>query len=194
MARSDRSYKELREMILDAAYDLVLNKGIKAVSIRSIANEIGYSIGTVYNMFSGMDEIVLYLNDRVLSFFVDKLKEELKKSHLSAMDNLLLIARCYLNFSKSHYNLWHLLFINKSMAFDKLPKWYYKKIDELFRLVAHYISLLNLPALDIELEALMYWAGVHGIASLSQANKLRYISPEDNNIILEKMIKRMIRC
>jgi len=189
--RGDHSYRELRELILDAAYELVKAEGINALSARNIATKIGYSVGTLYNIFSNMDDVVLYLNGMVLDLFIKELRDKLEQSHLSVINNLMIIARYYVDFSNQHYNLWHLLFINKLSVTDSLPKWYNDKITTLHKLVAHQISLLHRPEMDVEMETCIYWAGVHGVASLNKSGKLHYASPQNVEIILTTLVHRI---
>lgn len=189
--RSDHSYRELRELILDAAYELVREEGVDNLSARNIAAKIGYSVGTLYNIFASMDDVILYLNSRVLDLFIAELEGKLSQSHLPVMDNLLMIARCYVDFSEKNYNLWHLLFINKVSAGEDQPKWYHEKINGLHKLVVHQISLLNRHNMDVEMETCIYWSGIHGVASLNKSGKLHYASPQSVDMILSTIVKRI---
>jgi AcrR family transcriptional regulator len=189
--RKEHSYKELREIILDAAYELVYKEGIQAVSARNLAAKIGYSVGTLYNIFSNMDDILLYLNSRVLTIFITELKAKLSSSHSSVIDKLMMIARYYLEFSENYYNLWHLLFINKVTVNEELPKWYNKKIDTLYHLVSHHIKLLHRPGADIDSETCIYWASVHGLASLNCSGKLHYASSKSVDELTQVTVCRI---
>lgn len=53
----------LSDILLDIARNIVDTKGIEAVNIRLIAKEAGVATGTVYNYFSGKDEILLALTE-----------------------------------------------------------------------------------------------------------------------------------
>lgn len=52
---------KLREVLLDTACALANEQGIEKLNIRLIAKKAGVSSGTVYNYFSGKDEILLAL-------------------------------------------------------------------------------------------------------------------------------------
>lgn len=52
---------KLRDILLETARALADEQGIEKLNIRSIANRAGVSGGTVYNYFSGKDEILLAL-------------------------------------------------------------------------------------------------------------------------------------
>jgi len=49
--RSTHTPQQLRELILDAAQDIIQVQGLAGLSAREIARRIEYSPGTIYNMF-----------------------------------------------------------------------------------------------------------------------------------------------
>ena len=64
--RSTHTPQQLRELILDAAQDIIEVNGLAGLSAREIARRIGYSPGTIYNMFDNLDDVVLNVEARVL--------------------------------------------------------------------------------------------------------------------------------
>ena len=53
LSKGDRT----RQAIEDAAYELFLEQGYSATSMRQIANQAGIALGGIYNHFAGKDEI-----------------------------------------------------------------------------------------------------------------------------------------
>ena len=53
--RSDHSREELRELILKAGETLMAEVGFADFSAREVAKRIGYSIGTIHNVFGSVD-------------------------------------------------------------------------------------------------------------------------------------------
>ena len=51
----------MRETLLNTARALAEEEGLQKLNIRSIAKKAGVASGTVYNYFSGKDEILLAL-------------------------------------------------------------------------------------------------------------------------------------
>lgn len=58
VARNEQQKAELRETILAAARQIVLRQGFGALSIRKLAESIGYAPGTIYLYFKNRDELV----------------------------------------------------------------------------------------------------------------------------------------
>lgn len=55
--------ENLRQSLLDCAREIVRREGAGAVNIRRIAGETGISVGSVYNYYSGKDDILLALTE-----------------------------------------------------------------------------------------------------------------------------------
>ena len=64
--RSTHTPQQLRELILDAAQEIIQVQGLAGLSAREIARRIEYSPGTIYNMFENLDDVVLHVEARVL--------------------------------------------------------------------------------------------------------------------------------
>ena len=64
--RSDHSSPELREMIVAEGHRQMLEVGFARFSAREVAKRIGYSIGTIYNVFGTYEGLILAINGRTL--------------------------------------------------------------------------------------------------------------------------------
>ena len=64
--RSDHSREELYALILDSARSIVEEDGFSGLTARRVASSIGYAPGTIYNLFSNLDDLILHLRGKVL--------------------------------------------------------------------------------------------------------------------------------
>ena len=64
--RADHSRDELFEMALSAAREIAEEDGLGGLTARRIAAKIGYSAGTLYNLFDDLDDLALYGGDGVI--------------------------------------------------------------------------------------------------------------------------------
>ena len=71
--RSDHSPEELREMTLAAAIRIVDTEGFRALTARNVARAIGYTPGTLYNLFANLDDLAVHLNGNTLDRLYDLL-------------------------------------------------------------------------------------------------------------------------
>ena len=60
--RKQRQKEEVRAMILDTAWQMVVTEGWHSFSIRKIADAIEYSVPVIYSHFENKDAILLEFN------------------------------------------------------------------------------------------------------------------------------------
>ena len=95
--RSVHTPEELRELILKAATELIERGGLASLSAREIARAIGYSPGTLYNVFENLDDLVLTIEARMLDQLSARLIESLNGSDPS--QRIFKLAHAYLRFT-----------------------------------------------------------------------------------------------
>lgn len=191
--RGDHSYDELSKMIIEAAYELMEREGYAKLSTRKIAAQIGYTVGTLYNIYKNLDDIFVHINART----IDKLHSTLNKAldHSKPKDSVRALANSYIQFSKDNFNLWSMLFEYRFPPEHVMPKWYMEKVNSLYLLVGKAISPLA-PRMNemVQKSAIMVlWAGIHGICALSIKGKLDRAGAESAQVLAESFIENYLR-
>ena len=188
--RSVHTADELRELILHASTELIEHHGLAGLSAREIARRIDYSPGTLYNVFDNLDDLVLTIEGRLL----DRLSEELTRVAASTADprqRVLRLAEAYIKFTHANPKLWNLLFEHHLPPGHAVPAWYQQKLEELMSRVETALAPLmgddDPPAL--RRAARVLWAGVHGITSLSTADKLSIVSTEAAAALVDDLVR-----
>lgn len=175
--RSIHTAEELRELILKAATELIESDGLAGLSAREVARRIGYSPGTLYNVFDNLDDLVLTIEARLLDRLAARLAEVPSAS--SPQEQLQRLAETYLRFTSENPRLWNLLFEHHMPAGKDIPAWYRMKLDGLMvRIEEALTPVMNSDPAARQRAARVLWAGVHGITSLSTADKLSNITSE----------------
>jgi len=195
--RSSHTPQQIRGLILDAAQELIEAQGLAGLSAREIARRIGYSPGTIYNMFTNLDDVVLNVEARVLDALDQRLSEVEPRSDGAgtemapgAGDRLIRIARAYLAFTQEKPRLWNLLFEHHMPRGTELPAWYQQKLEGLTAQIEWALAPYFPPGSDDERRraARALWAGVHGITSLSTADKLSVVTTESAGRLIDDLI------
>ena len=170
--RSDHSREELRDMALETAGRIVSEEGLRGLTARRIAREIGYTIGTLYNIFENLDDLIDQMNGRTL----DRLYEVTSPPDTTGTPpaRLRALADRYVGFAAANPRLYVTLFEHQYPAGRKPPDWYLGKVENLLGVVEAAIAPVMPGASEtrVEAQARVLWAGVHGIISLEGAGRI----------------------
>jgi AcrR family transcriptional regulator len=99
-----------REEILAAAKALFLEEGVKATTIRRIAERVGVSAPALYLYFKDKDEILLALCDRIFAILLQRL-EEIERLPLPACERLRRMGEAYIRFGLEHPDEYRIIFL-----------------------------------------------------------------------------------
>jgi AcrR family transcriptional regulator len=191
--RSIHTPEQLRQLILDAAAAIIEANGLAGLSAREIARRIGYSPGTIYNMFENLDDVVLNVEGRVLDALDERLSAELAKGG-DQTTLVMRLAQAYLSFTSERPKLWNLLFEHYMPGGSDTPPWYQEKLERLMSRVEAAVAPIYPPdaVLERQRAARVLWASVHGITSLSTANKLANVTTEAAALLVSDLINNYL--
>lgn len=176
-------------MILDAARDIIEADGLAGLSAREIARRIGYSAGTIYNIYDNLDDVILHVEAGVLDALEQRLAAVVTQA--PTPDLLPDLARAYLAFTHEHPKLWNLLFEHHMQPGADIPDWYQQKLEGLLARVEQALAPLFPAGSEAERQraARVLWAGVHGITSLSTADKLSIVTSEGASRLIDDLVR-----
>jgi AcrR family transcriptional regulator len=170
--RSDHTREELNDMALDAARRIAAEDGLRGLATRRIAGEIGYTAGTLYQLFDDLDDLIMRLNGATLDALYLRCKDVSLQGEPEAV--LQRLANRYMDFVTENPRLWTAVVEHNLPNRKETPKWYREKIGTLLGLVEVALSPLYSPARsdDRAHDARVLWGSLYGIASLASADKL----------------------
>lgn len=185
--RYDHSREKLMEMAVEAGREIIVTQGYSQFSARKVAAAIGYTVGTVYNVFGTHDDLILHINARTLEIWFNNMQARMVKQ--KAPPTIESLALYYLEYSAAHYNEWSALFEHTLPAGEPLPEWYAPKLRQFFsvleELVVPYVGERKKEA---RRAARVLWAGIHGIAMLSLSGKLDLTDSESAKILAKSFV------
>lgn len=171
--RSVHSPEELRQLILDASKSIVERNGIAGLSAREIARLIGYSPGTLYNIFENLDDVLLTLQLQL----AERTVEHLKAVPLSGdgTKDIAALTTAYVSFALDNRRLWNLLFAHSLPAGINPPPGLQDQFNSIVQTVKTALapSAPHLSDEQLEISARTLWAGVYGITALAVTDKGR---------------------
>ncbi|HET9334964.1 MAG TPA: TetR/AcrR family transcriptional regulator [Sphingomicrobium sp.] len=101
--RSDHSRVELEAMIVAQGHRLLAETGFAGFSAREVARRVGYSVGTVYNLFDSLDHLLTAINGRTFELWTDYLRARVERSR---GDRIHALVQAYFDFAREHPKLW----------------------------------------------------------------------------------------
>lgn len=174
--RSDHSREELYDLAMNAARDIVRREGLRALTARSLATAIGYSPGTLYNLFENLDELALHVNAATLEALYAAVSQD-EPSGDPETDLNRMLGR-YLEFLQQNPALWTAIFDYRRQTAADLPAWYLNKVQRLMQLVENALAPLfeSNDARELREAAAVLWTSLHGICTLAEDGRLSLVS------------------
>jgi AcrR family transcriptional regulator len=178
--RKARQKTEMRDLILDAALKLFSDKGYDNVSMRKIADEIEYSVGTIYLYFKDRDEIFFELHKMG---FDDFYKRQLAVQDIKdPLQRLTEHGLAYIQFAIDQPMYYDLMFISRIPAKTITEQHEWKSGDRTYEILRLNISQAKdagyFNDVDIEVAAFSLWSFVHGISSLFVRDRMMMVPSE----------------
>ncbi|HEV8157847.1 MAG TPA: TetR/AcrR family transcriptional regulator [Pyrinomonadaceae bacterium] len=165
--RQESGKENLRQEIMDAARELFVAEGYASVSMRKIADKIGYSPTTIYLYFKDKSDLLHQICEQTFAHLAQNIKsiQQLSDNPLEKLRSGL---REYVYFGLKHPSQYEIVFITP------LPHKFESDFDEtngrvafdtMRDVVAECVSDNLLKTNDVELISQTLWAGIHGVTS-----------------------------
>lgn len=191
--RSSQTPDQIRESILTAAAEIVEEKGLLGLSAREIARRIGYSPGTIYNVFRDLDDVLFTIEARMLDALAARIATV--PTHDDPTTHLCEMATTYLNFTLEKPQLWNLLMEHVPQPKSEPPPAFEARTASIVAEVERIVTRLIGPADEVTIRRVtaVLWSGVHGISLLATSQKLPHVTAEDAPRLVEDLVRNYAR-
>lgn len=186
--RNDHTREQLIQLTLETVKTFLDEHSYHELSLRKIANMIGYVPSTLVNVFGNYNLLLLHAVAQTL----DELAEEAQQAVQDAtapQDALFKLAYCYHDFALKHPHRWQLIF-EHNMNGETLPEWQAKRIDGMTGMLESLLAALapERSQSDVLKASRVLWSGVHGITLLSVDDKFFSSEPIDGKELINNLI------
>ena len=149
-----------KDMILDAAFEIVRKDGMEKLSNRELANKLNCSIRPIYYQFENVEEmqkeLYLKIEQYFYKFILDNMVEEIPKYKQVGIN--------YIKFAKKEKKLFQTLFMTDV---GLTPDAFVSKAGEDYKEIEKFIKIsANIKEEDIKDFHTKMWIFCHGIATL----------------------------
>ena len=119
--RSDHSRAELEALILAEGHALMAEVGYARFSAREVAKRVGYSIGTIYNVFGSHNRLVMAINSQTFTLWAAAMRARLDAD---PADRIAVLVESYFSFAEANPNLWMAIYDHRMSPDEEFPETY----------------------------------------------------------------------
>jgi len=176
--KTEAERQQLRTLIIDAARELFVARGVEAVTMREIAKRIDYSATSIYLHFADKEAVLRAILDVDMLALATSLRAIMQIT--DPVERMQALGHGYAEFALSFPNHYRLMFMAEGNRCDPEKSSLQQNNAEqdayfLLKTVVNDVYLagrFKTELQDVDLIAQTIWAGVHGVCSLqiSMAN------------------------
>ena len=164
----------LKARMLQIAERILEEEGLAALQARRVAKEADCAVGTLYNIFNGLDGLILAANSQTLHSFGRMAEAAMRRSRGGSVeDQLMALALAYLDFAIAHRKRLIAVFDHQMVETEaEVPAPYRADQDRLFALIEAPLTQQLADASARAMAARAMFAAVHGIVAMAIDRKL----------------------
>ena len=107
--RNQHSREQQRDMAIAAAELILVREGFGGLSMRKVADAIGYTVGQLYLIFQNQDDLLATINERTTDAIYGHLRDR-SEAIDEPLARLRALAAAYIEFAQRHPHRFRMLF------------------------------------------------------------------------------------
>lgn len=193
-----RDHAVLRDAVAAEARRIIDAHGPDGLNARDLAQGVGCSVGTIYNLFPNLESVRFLVNGETL----DALLVEVRAADASAVTagtpspeaRLIAQAHAYVAFARSNPNLYAALLDRRTRSTEVPPDWFLAKIAALRLTVEQAIASLFAPGDEAAREraATIVWASVNGLGEAALTGALRAVTATEPDRLIADLVRTLV--
>jgi AcrR family transcriptional regulator len=159
---------ESEQAMLDAARDILAERGLEGLSMRSVADRVGVTATAIYRYFPGKEALVSRVVERGFQRFGEYLRDAGERHPHGSLERINALGEAYLRFALENQAYFRVLFSldhSDRQAIEDLPDGGGHGL--LRRAVVEAMEAGVMRRADPETVAMYLWSVTHGLVTLS---------------------------
>lgn len=182
---------DLRRQILDTTRHLLVTEGYQNLSMRKIADSIGYSATSIYLYFDSKDALLHTLIHEGMMQLHEDLTQTAKEYPDAPLRRLRSLCRCFIDFGLDNPEYYEIMFQLRPDRMERYPPEKYREARSNLEVFSRTLEEGEQQGIfemeDAQVLASTIWASLHGTVSLLLSGRL------DIRIERERFIEAAIR-
>jgi len=196
---------QLRQALLDAALQLLTQRGIDHLTLREVARQAGVSHAAPYHHFADKSALIEAVVVESFHAFATALRESATPSG-SALDNLIALGKAYVRFAEEHSASFRLMYrpelrqpsLSEGQEHSGMSSVIDKAALEAYHVLAERIRACQeagfIPVGSLTPFTLTAWSTVHGVAVLLLDGSLgSFLQEGQSRVEADRLTERVIR-
>jgi AcrR family transcriptional regulator len=177
------------EMAIAAAELIIVSEGLGGLTMRKVADAMGYTVGNLYLLFENQDQLLVAVNERTADAVYVALRDA-SESASPPGNQVREVAAAYIEYAMKHASRWRLMFEHSLPVGSPRPRMVELRIKRMFELVESALApyLPGASEASLRLNATTLWSGVHGICVLAVTGKLRWSGTDRYRILSDHLV------
>jgi AcrR family transcriptional regulator len=202
--RSIEEVEEVREKILDRAFEILIKEGYENLSMGKLGAKMKMTGANLYNYYANKDELLIAIHKKSFQMIHDKIRDAVNKVQ-TPLERIMEVARAFVEFGTENINIYDVMFNRPIRQYsdyigtpqEKLSyEEYHNSIKALVfavTVVRDYIeSRPDLAQSDPKFMTIKFLSALHGIISLHNSGIL-YEMDENPDLVMNAVIESTIR-
>lgn len=187
---------DLKQACVQAAHEVIAEKGIEHLSLRDVARKLGVSHQAPYRHYPSKDHLLAAVIARCLREFAAAL--DVKQHFDDPHEELCAMGEQYVAYAMQHPLEYRLMF-GTSWPDAAADSELIHDAMHAFNILRNVLSRIHGegPAAreNIDLDAMYIWSGMHGLVTLSQCNAMQHLAlAPEAQVKISKHVFEMIEC
>lgn len=177
---TDEQIASFRERFIAAAEKLFEKQGVSGVTMRQIAQAVGYSQTAAYSYFTNKDEILAAVRSAALNRFSDRLEAAYSKRK-SARSNARSVGQAYMQFALDEPAAYRLIFNTDQPDATRYPV-LVAALQRATDCMTRYVhALVDEGLLEGDADELgqIFWSAAHGVVMLHLSGMISGLAMRD---------------
>ncbi len=152
-----------KEMVIDAAFELVRRSGMEQLMVKNIAEKTGCSVQPIYSYFENMDELRREVTDKIRNYIQDYIS-----AHIDTRDVFASTGRAYIDLAKEEPHLFKVFILHQRNNISSLDDLYQSETNpQMAELIAEKLKISISQAKKLHINMLIYTIGTGTILSVT---------------------------
>lgn len=109
--------ERVKQFFIDACSQIIVTEGVEQVTIRKVAEEAGYSYGSIYNYFKDINEVLWYARENLMMEMASGIQAEILKNP-ALFGDIRSVLKVYMNYQLTHPHIFRFLYVYPLNAVD----------------------------------------------------------------------------